>query len=219
MGKNFWSKFIIALAVVFIAGLMVYKYFPQVWGDILYPLDYEGYILKYSKEYNLDPTLVAGVIYTESRYNKDSISRVGARGLMQIMPATGQVIADRLGETGFTADSLFDPETNIRYGCWYLNYLFGNYPNNQNAVLAGYNGGGAVGDRYVESREVAIPQETAGFITTVNNAQQMYGQLYADKLSPNTTDENIAEKIKLQQEKQKTWWEKIVENLKLKVKN
>ncbi len=209
MNKKFWLKTGITLSALFILSFTVYLFFPHVWGDILYPLDYDAYIIKYSKDYNLDPALVSGVIYTESRFNKDSVSRVGARGLMQIMPSTGRSIASKLGES-FNADNLFDPETNIRYGCWYLNYLFGNYPDNQNAVLAGYNGGGAIGDRYIVSREAGLPRETQGFIKTVNSAQEMYKKLYSDKLNINISAENIAEKMRLQKEKQETWYDKMI---------
>lgn len=212
MNKKFWLKTGITLSALFILSFTVYLFFPHAWGDILYPLDYDAYIIKYSKDYNLDPTLVSGVIYTESRFNKDSVSRVGARGLMQIMPATGRTIANALGEK-FSIDNLFDPETSIRYGCWYLNYLFGNYPGNQNAVLAGYNGGGAVGDRYIVSREAGLPKETQGFIKTVNNAQEMYKKLYADKLNTNIPIENIAEKMRLQKEKQETWYDRMIRNV------
>lgn len=203
----------ITLGVLIFVIFLMYQYFPKVWGDILYPLDYDGYIVKYAQEYNLDPAFVAGVIYTESRFNKDSISRVGARGLMQIMPATGRTISEKLGESNFSVDNLLDPETNIRYGCWYLNYLFGNYPGNQNAVLAGYNGGGAVGDRYIVSREAAIPNETKGFIRTVNGAEEMYQKLYSDKLSTNVTAQSIAERMKIQKEKEETFYDKIVKNI------
>lgn len=213
MTKQFWLKLSIALGVLIICGTLIYHYFPHVWGDIVYPMEYDSYIVKYSKEYNLDPSLVSAVIYAESRFNSDSISRAGARGLMQIMPATGRTISERLGESNFSVDKLLDPETNIRYGCWYLNYLFGNYPGNQNAVLAGYNGGGAVGDRYLISRDAGIPRETSGYIKTVNGAQEMYKQLYADKLSTNVTAENIAERMKIQKEKQETWSDKIINNL------
>lgn len=213
MTKRFWTRLSIALGVLLIAGTIIYYYFPHIWGDILYPLEYDGYIVKYSKEYHLDPTFVAAVIYSESRFNKDSISRMGARGLMQIMPATARTIAEKLAEADFNIDQLLDPETNIRYGCWYLNYLFANYPGNQNAVLAAYNGGGAVGDRYLVAREAGIPRETSSFIKTVNFSQGIYQKLYPDRLNPNLSEENIAAKMKIDQEKEETWIEKILKSL------
>lgn len=218
MAKRVFIKFIIAVITFSCLAIIFWKFFPSIWGEILYPLDYENYIVKYSQEYSLDPFFVAGVIYAESHYNKDAVSRVGARGLMQIMPATGKSIATKLGENDYNADKLMDPETNIRYGCWYLRYLLDNYGGDQNAALAGYNGGGAVGDRYVVSRDAAIPKETSGFIKTVNFAQGMYQNLYKDKLSSssvqNTTTENVVEKLTIQKEQKVSWFEQILNYLK-----
>jgi soluble lytic murein transglycosylase len=192
------------LIIVVILGIISYIYLPKMLSDILYPLEYQEYIIKYSKEYNLDPYLVSGVIFTESHFNKDSVSRVGARGLMQIMPATGATIAKRLDDSTYTTDKLFDPETNIRYGCWYLRYLMDNYNNEVNPTLAGYNGGGAVGDRYVVSREAGVPAETQGFIKKVNSARDVYAKLYPNDLSsiaitePSPTpNENVIEKMRI----------------------
>lgn len=200
----------IGVVVLLAIGLIIYFAFPKIWGDILFPLKYEEYIIKYSQEYNLDPNLVAGVIYTESHYNKDAVSRVGARGLMQIMPATGGSIAKRIGDESYNPDKLFDPETNIRYGCWYLKYLMDNYNNEVNAVLAGYNGGGAVADRYLVTREAGIPHETRGFIKTVNFAIDMYARLYGNIL----TGEDITEKLKVQKEEEPTFIEKMIDYFK-----
>lgn len=198
MNKKLLTKLGIVLAVLLIAGFVFYKYFPKIWGDILFPLDYQDQIIKYSKEFNVDPTLMAGVIYSESHFNKDAVSRAGARGLMQIMPPTGASIASRIGDNSYTPDKLFDPDTNIRYGAWYLRYLLDNYSGNVNASLAGYNGGGAVGDRYIISREAGIPLETQGYIRSVNFATNMYDQLYGDTLR-GTVKENVAEKLKVKQ--------------------
>ena len=213
MTKKFWTRLGLGLGFLIIAGTIICYYFPHIWGDILYPLDYEAYIVKYSKEYDLEPTFVSAVIYSESGFDKDSISRMGARGLMQIMPATGRIISKKLNEDNFTVDKLLDPETNIRYGCWYLRYLWDNY-NDQNAVLAAYNGGGRIGDRYVVAREAGIPKETANFIKTVNFAQSMYQKLYADRLDINISEENIASKMRIQERKEETWLERLLTAIK-----
>lgn len=213
MSKQFWLKIGVIAVILISMSFIVYFFFPRIWGDILYPLDYDGYVVRYSKEYNLDSSLVAAVIYAESRYHLDSVSRAGARGLMQLMPATAKSISSKMGEGSFSADQLFNPETNIKYGCWYLRYLFDNYPDNQNAVLAAYNGGGAVGDRYVAARESGVPRETSGFIKTVNFAQEMYKKLYSDRLNTDISAESIAQKMRLQEAKQETWLEKIIKSI------
>ena len=209
MTKKFFIKFTIVISILVVLGIVIYYFFPKIWGDILYPLDYQDKIIKYSQEYSLEPSLVAAVIYAESHFNPDSVSRAGARGLMQIMPATGASIASRIGDDSYTADKLFDPDTNIRYGCWYLRYLLDNYDNDVNAALAGYNGGGAVGDRYVISREAGIPNETKNYIVTVDSAIEVYEKLYSTELYiPNY--ENVAEKLKISTPPEQTFTEKLI---------
>src|SRR3990172_8331766 len=89
----------IVVSVVTIGLLTIfYFFFPQVWGDVLYPLDYKDSIKKYAIERNLHPNFVAAVIYTESRFHTDSVSGVGAVGLMQLMPGTAAGIASNLGQ-------------------------------------------------------------------------------------------------------------------------
>src|SRR3990167_8228673 len=196
MSKKTLVNLIIVLVIMTALSVVLYLYFPKILGDTLFPLEYKDLIMKYSTEYNLEPTFVAGVMYTESHFNKDATSRVGARGLMQIMPATGASIAKRVGDNSYNVDKLFDPETNIRYGSWYLRYLMDNY-GEINAVLAGYNGGGAVGDRYVVSREAGIPNETKGFIRKVNFAMNMYASIYGENLG----GVNVADKLRVKQDK------------------
>jgi soluble lytic murein transglycosylase len=216
------TKIIIGIiaSVVVIIGLVVYFYFPKIWGNILYPLEYQEYIVKYAKEYDLDPAFLAAVIYSESRFNIDAVSRVGARGLMQIMPSTGKSIADHLGNTNFDVSQLHDPETSIKYGAWYLRDLLNRYNNDEEAALAGYNGGPAVANRYIISRsDASIPHETSGYLKTVMGAKAKYQEIYYQELyTQGVSAENVTEKLKVEQEQQqKTWWQQIVETVKVMV--
>lgn len=101
---------------------------------------YKEEIKNYSKKYNLDPNMVAAVIKAESGFNKEAVSHVGAIGLMQIMPDTGEWVAKKIGMTNFNANMLYDINTNIEIGCWYLNYLKEQFKEEE-LVLAAYNGG------------------------------------------------------------------------------
>ena len=71
----------------------------------------------------MDPYLVLAVIKTESNFNENVESNKGAKGLMQIMDSTGEWIASKLEVDNFKDEMLFDPEINIKFGCWYINNL------------------------------------------------------------------------------------------------
>lgn len=106
-----------------------------------YRTGYRDYVLRYANEYHLRPAFVAAVISCESSYNPNAVSRVDARGLMQLMPSTGEWIAGKLKIRDFDAQDLFDPETNIRLGCWYLNYLCGLFEGDPVVVACAYHAG------------------------------------------------------------------------------
>lgn len=115
---------------------------PTLLERVTYKLEYRDLIEHYSIEQGLDPALVASMIYNESRFNPSAVSRVGARGLMQIMPETGAWLAGKFGEAAnYTPDRLFDVNTNLRYGCWYLGYLARTFGGDVVKMAAGYHAG------------------------------------------------------------------------------
>lgn len=88
-----------------------------------HPIYYSDLIQQYAAEYNLQPAFVCAIIMNESSFRKDAMSSAGARGLMQLMPDTAEWIAGKLDVEDYHFDRMYDPESNIRFGCWYLNYL------------------------------------------------------------------------------------------------
>ena len=109
----------------------------------MFPLRYESYIKEYSKAENLNATMVASLIKTESNFNKNAVSKKGAVGLMQILPATGKWICETYFDFEFDESMLYEPETNIKIGTKYLSYLFTKF-DDEVAVLACYNAGEGV---------------------------------------------------------------------------
>ena len=103
------------LSVIYLGTLSLLK--------TLYPLKYEDYVEVYAKQNNLSPSFVYAVIECESSFDNEAVSYIGATGLMQIMPDTFKWIAEKLGEV-YSEGLLYDPETNIRYGTYYLSYLY-----------------------------------------------------------------------------------------------
>jgi soluble lytic murein transglycosylase len=108
--------------------------------EITLPLRHEDIIRQQAREKNLDPALVAAVIYRESKF-RDLTSDAGAKGYMQILPDTAEFIAHRTGGTQFELRDLANPQINIAYGCWYLRYLLDRYGGNEVAAVAAYNAG------------------------------------------------------------------------------
>ena len=108
--------------------------------EVTLPLRHDDIIRQQAEDKGLDPALIAGVIYAESRF-RDQTSHAGAKGLMQIMPATADYIARKSGGTAFEQGDLGTPQINIAYGSWYLRYLLDRYDGNVVLALAAYNAG------------------------------------------------------------------------------
>ena len=109
--------------------------------DEQYPLMYRDSITSIAAEYNLAPSLIASVIMNESSFRPAAESSVGARGLMQVMPDTAEWIAHKLRMDDYRLDQLYDPDTNIRFGCWYLNYLSTLFNGDPLCVVCAYHAG------------------------------------------------------------------------------
>ena len=109
--------------------------------DEQYPLMYRDSITAIASEYNLAPSLIASVIMNESSFRPAVESSVGARGLMQVMPDTAEWIAHKLHMDDYRLDKLYDPDTNIRFGCWYLNYLSTLFNGDPLCVICAYHAG------------------------------------------------------------------------------
>ena len=132
---------VIVAIVVAGAGLAIWSGLGEdALKEIVLPLRHEDIIRQQAKDKDLDPALIAAIIYQESRF-RDQTSRAGARGLMQITPATADFIAKRSGGTAFTREDLATPQINISYGAYYLRYLLDRYDGQTELALAAYNAG------------------------------------------------------------------------------
>lgn len=167
------------LAAILVVGFVVWQ-LPKILADQLYPLRYVAEIRECSAPYNLDEALVAAFIKQESNFNPKAVSRAGASGLGQIMPATAAGIAKKLGYSSY---DLFDPKTNICFTTFYIAGMLGRYDGNLVAAAAAYNGGAAVGDRVLASRSAAIPTETSRYINAIPNLYEVYKDIYGVKLA------------------------------------
>jgi soluble lytic murein transglycosylase len=102
---------------------------------------YREQIVREAQQYGLRPAFVAAIILNESSYDPSAVSSVGARGLMQLLPDTGKWVAGKLGILDYTDDLLFDAETNLRLGVWYLDFLSDRYGGDPVLVACAYHAG------------------------------------------------------------------------------
>lgn len=175
------KKVILWIGILLVLVGVVLFLLPKILADNVYPLAYKDLIKKYALANNINPNLVAATIWTESRFRKDAVSVAGARGLMQLLPSTARSIAQRLGEgDSFSADRLFDPETNIKYGTWYLAFYVKKY-NDPVLALIAYNGGYALADYVSASKSTrGLNPETYHYFQRVQEIKDIYDQLYGE---------------------------------------
>jgi peptidoglycan lytic transglycosylase len=175
------------LAMVVLAGgvvaavALVQEAKPGWWERLWYPLRYEQIVRGHARNYNLDPALLAAVIYQESKFKAAAQSTSGAIGLMQLLPDTAKGIALHTGGSAFRVEDLYDPEINVRYGAWYLRHLLRKYGDEQTA-LAAYNAGQDNVDRWRRAGLGIQFSETRHYVARVEELKQIYRDAYGNEL-------------------------------------
>jgi soluble lytic murein transglycosylase len=165
---------------------------PDAVWRILYPLRYEDELLRKARGQGLDPALVAGLILQESSFDAAAHSRAGARGLMQIMPATGRGLA-RQRRVRYRASALYDAETSLDFGTFYLRQLSDRFDHAVEKVLVGYNAGPHRVDKWTRLRP-GLPDEefidtipfteTRFYVRIVLTNREEYRRLYGLGIEP-----------------------------------
>ena len=154
-----------------------------------HPLEYAGLITEYALMQGLDPALVSAVILSESSFNPRAESRLGARGLMQLMEDTAGWVAHKLDEDdeNYSFDLLYDPETSIRFGTWYLGYLSRRFDGDATKIVCAYHAGQGNVDAWLKNPDYSsdgvtldvIPtQDTAAYASRVLRARDVYRKYY-----------------------------------------
>ena len=151
---------------------------------VILPLRHEDVIRQQAEEKDIPADLIAAVIYAESRF-RDQESHAGARGLMQVTPATAELIEQESGGSTFETDDLSDPDINVAYGTFYLRYLLDKFDQNLVAALAAYNAGetnvAAWGGSDLTESDIEFG-ETRDYVAKVLEKRDEYRDHYADEL-------------------------------------
>src|SRR5439155_17072977 len=154
---------------------------PGWWDRLWYPLRYEQIVRGHAHNYDLDPALLAAVIYQESKFKANARSKSGAIGLMQLLPDTAKGIALHTGGSRFRVNDLYDPEINVRYGSWYLEHLIQKY-GDERAALAAYNAGQDNVDRWRAAGTGIKFSETRAYVDRVEELKKIYRDAYGARL-------------------------------------
>lgn len=178
-----WILDIVIILLVIAIGIPALHYGYGQYLRSSYPLSYIDQVNFYADQFELPPSLVYGVIYTESHFDPDAVSSAGAKGLMQLMDSTFEWVLEMLGEED---GDVFDPETNIRCGTKVLDILNDELENTE-TVLAAYNAGIGNVRKWLQDSQYSndgktlhtIPfPETREYVMRVLEAQKMYQTLY-----------------------------------------
>jgi soluble lytic murein transglycosylase len=186
---------LVALAAVLGAGVAAFVTGAGPLGEAVreftLPLHHDDIIRQQAADKDVDPALIAAVIYEESRF-RDQTSHAGAKGLMQILPSTAHDIARKSGGTAFVQGDLANPQVNISYGSFYLRYLLQRYGGNEVLAIAAYNAGeGRVdqwifdarhkGEAFDRARHIPFP-ETRHYVQQVLDVRTRYREEYGREL-------------------------------------
>lgn len=174
--------------IVLFIGVIFIQLFTSTWlWKKFYPFPHQELVRKSSLTYQVDPLLVLAIMRTESRFYVNAHSRAGAKGLMQIMPETGNWIAGRMNLEDYAEEKLFEPSYNIPMGIWYIAYLYKNFDGDTVKVLVAYNAGERKVKRWLaegiwtgklqDTKQIPY-QETRTYVERVLFSYQMYKRLY-----------------------------------------
>ncbi|MCS6880854.1 MAG: transglycosylase SLT domain-containing protein [Oscillochloridaceae bacterium] len=161
---------------------------PPALRRLIFPTPYADLVNREATANGLDPRLLYALLRQESLFNPGATSWVGARGLAQVMPETGQGIAQSLGISDFTLDDLYRPVVSVRFGSYYLARRLADMEGSVQGALAAYNGGLGNAQRWAGGSRVADPDrfteqidfaETRGYVRAVYGFWGAYQELYA----------------------------------------
>lgn len=153
-----------------------------------YPRKYDEYVTYYAGKYQIDPYILYSIIRTESNFNPQAESNVGARGLMQITEITFDWIKTKIApDEPLTFDDLYDPEVNIRFGSYFISYCLQRYDDDLATAAAAYHSGLGTVDtlladsQYSQDGKVldAFPYpQMRRYVQKVTDAYAQYSEIY-----------------------------------------
>jgi len=178
---------VLTMAIAAVGIWILFNRHPEITVES-YPVEYEDLIRNYASQNGIPPAYPAAVILAESSYRPEVVSHADARGLMQLLPSTGEWIAGKYDED-FSEEALFDPETNIKYGCWYLGFLMDRYDGDIRCASSAYHAGQGNVDKWLQNPSYStdgkhldvIPYEsTETYVNRILKYYEKYEEIYAE---------------------------------------
>jgi soluble lytic murein transglycosylase len=163
---------------------------PMDFWKLAFPMPYRADLERFAKQNSLDPFLMAALIRQESEFNAKAVSPANARGLTQIMPATGRELSRRLKVKAYSTPSLFQPTVNLQLGSFYLKNLADGLGGRYDVALAAYNAGLSRAHAWLTWGDFREPAEfietvpftqTRTYIQTVLRNADLYRRLYGSQ--------------------------------------
>lgn len=180
-----WLAVLLALGI-----LLVAVFFRSRIARAQYPCRYADTVTRYAELYDLDPLVLYAFIRTESNFNPNAQSGAGARGLMQITEVTFDWIKLKIApDEALTFDDLFDPETNIRFGSYFVAYCLQRYGGDLATAAAAYHSGVGTVDGLLADSACSPDGQTLShypypqmrrYVHKITTAYQRYQEIYSD---------------------------------------
>lgn len=180
---------LLVLLVLALAGTLLFACFQDRINRWEYPMKYQEYVTYYADKYGIDPLMLYSFIRTESNFDPQADSDAGARGLMQITEITFDWIKSKIAPTeDLTFSDLYDPETNIRFGSYFVSYCLLRYEDDLPTAAAAYHSGWGTVDELLAQAEYSADGRTLDhypypqmrqYVKKITNSYQRYQQIYS----------------------------------------
>lgn len=177
--------FIILLVIIF--GLFKIVRVQDIILKNIYPITYQDYVEKYSKQKDVDKYMIYAIIKAESNFKPEVKSKSNAIGLMQLLEDTAVEMSNSIDNQIVSEKELYEPETNIKIGTSYYAYLLKHYKGNNILALAAYNAGMGNVDTWIKTDVIKVDgsdienipyKETNNYVRKILRDYQIYIRLY-----------------------------------------
>lgn len=185
---KFIRRVLAVIVILAVAGSILFALFQDRINKWEYPIQYSEYVTYYADKYDLDPLMLYAFIRTESNFNPRADSDAGARGLMQITEVTFDWIKSKIAPTeDLTFENLYDPETNIRFGSYFVSYCLLRYQDDLATAAAAYHSGWGTVDDLLSQPEYSADGKTLDhypypqmrlYVKKITSSYQRYQEIY-----------------------------------------